>query len=69
MAKLPKEAVEIKILQNCNKTKNNLCLRNVGIDRNHNSGTISLWKENFKKNIWPHKRKSNMESQNQWRIR
>jgi hypothetical protein len=46
-----------------------LCLKNMGIERNHNSETINLWEENFKKNIWAHKRKLNMESQNQWRIR
>jgi len=62
MAKLPGEAVEIKIIQNCSKTNSNLCLRNVGIERNHNSETISLWEENFKKNIWTHKEKPNMES-------
>jgi hypothetical protein len=37
--------------------------------RSHNSEIISLWMENLKKNIWAHKRKSNMESQNQWTIR
>ena len=47
----------------------NLCLRNMGIERSHNSETISLWQGNFKKNIWAHKRKPNMESPNQWRIR
>ena len=41
-----------------------LCLRNMGIEKNHNSKTISLWEEN-----WAHKRNPNMESQNQWRIR
>jgi len=35
----------------------------------HNSEIISLWEENLKKNIWAHKRKPSMESQNQWRIR
>jgi hypothetical protein len=35
----------------------------------HNSEIISLWEENLKKNIWAHKRKPNVESQNQWRIR
>ena len=42
---------------------------NMGAERNHNSETISLWEGNSKKNIWAHKRKLNMESQNQWRIR
>ena len=46
-----------------------LCLRNMGIERSHNSEIISLWEENIKKNIWAHKRKPNLESQNQWRIR
>jgi hypothetical protein len=54
---------------NCNKTNSDLCLRNMGNEINHNSETISLWEENFKKIIWAHKRKLNMESQNQWRIR
>jgi hypothetical protein len=55
LAKLPEEAVEIKIIQNYNKTNSDMCLRNMGIERNHNSETISLWEENFKKNIWAHK--------------
>jgi hypothetical protein len=63
------QAVETKIRQNCNKTNSDLCLRNMGIERNHNSVTISRWEENLKKNIWAHKIKPNMESQNQWRIR
>jgi len=42
---------------------------NVGAERNYNSETVSLWEENFKNNIWAHKRKSNMENQNQWRTR
>jgi len=33
------------------------------------SETASLWEENFKKNIWAHKRKSNLENQNQWKTR
>jgi len=37
-------------------------------ERNRNSETISLWEENSK-NIWAQIRKSNMESQNQGRIR
>jgi hypothetical protein len=37
----------------------------MGIERNHNSETISLLEENFKKNIWAHKRRPNMESQSQ----
>jgi hypothetical protein len=36
------QTVEIKIIQNCNKTSNDLCLRNMGIERNHNSEIISL---------------------------
>jgi hypothetical protein len=35
------QAVEIKIIQNCNKISSDLCLRNMGIERNHNSETIS----------------------------
>ena len=35
----------------------------MGAERNHNSETVSLREENFKKNIWAHKRKSNMENQ------
>jgi hypothetical protein len=27
----------------------------MGIERSHNSETVSLWEENFKKNIWVHK--------------
>jgi len=38
----------------------------LGIEWNRNSETICLWEENFKKNIWAHKRKLNVESQNQW---
>ena len=34
--------VEIKIIQNCNKTNSDLFLRNMGIERNHNSETVSL---------------------------
>ena len=64
-----KKVLEIKIKQNCNKTNSYLCLRNMGAERNRNLKTISLWEENSKKNIWAHKRKPNMESQNQWRIR
>jgi hypothetical protein len=37
----------------------------MAIEINHNSETISLSEENFKKNIWAQKRKPNMESQNQ----
>jgi hypothetical protein len=37
----------------------------MGIERSHNSETISLEEENLKKNIWAHKRKPNIESQNQ----
>jgi hypothetical protein len=59
------QAVEIKIIQNRNKIDSDLCLRNMDIERNHNSETISLEEENCKKNIWVHKRKPNMESQNQ----
>ena len=33
----------------------------MGIERNRNSETISLSEENFKKNIWAHKRKPNGE--------
>jgi hypothetical protein len=36
------QAVEIKIIQNCNKTNSDLCLRNMGIERSHNSEIISL---------------------------
>jgi hypothetical protein len=39
--------------------------KNMGIERRHNSEIISLRVENLKKNIWAHKRKPNMESQNQ----
>jgi hypothetical protein len=35
----------------------------MGTEGNHNSETISLWEENFKKNICAHKRKPNMEIQ------
>jgi hypothetical protein len=38
-------------------------------ERNRNSETNSLWEENSKMNIWAHTGKSDMESQNQWRIR
>jgi len=62
------QAVETKIIQNCNKTNSDLCLRNMGIERSHISEIISLWEENLK-NIWAHKRKPNVESQNQLRIR
>ena len=41
----------------------------MGNERNHNSEIISLWEENSKKNIWAHKGKPNMESQNQLKIR
>jgi len=41
----------------------------MGAERNRNSETISLWEENSKKNIWAHKGKSNMVSQNQRRVR
>jgi hypothetical protein len=41
----------------------------MSIERNHNSEISSLWGDNFKKNIWAHKRKQNMKSQNQWIIR
>jgi len=41
----------------------------MGAERNYSSETVSLWEENFKNNIWAHKRKSNMENQNQQRIR
>jgi hypothetical protein len=37
----------------------------MGIERNHNSEIISLLEENLKKNIWAHKRKPNLESQNE----
>jgi hypothetical protein len=40
-------------------------MTNMGIERNHNLETIGLREENYKKNIWAHKRKPNMESQNQ----
>ena len=36
------QAVETKIIQNCNKTNSDLCLRNMGIERSHNSEIISL---------------------------
>ena len=41
----------------------------MGAEGNRKSETISLWEENSKKNILAHKGKSNMENQNQWRIR
>jgi len=41
----------------------------MGAERNRSSETVSLWEENSKKNIWAHKGKLNMESQNQLRIR
>jgi len=31
------QAVETKIIQNCNKTNSDLYLRNMGIERSHNS--------------------------------
>ena len=36
------QAVETKIIQNCNKTNSDLCLINMGIERSHNSEIISL---------------------------
>jgi hypothetical protein len=45
-----------------NKTSSNLCLRNMGVERNYNSETVSLREENSKKNIRTHKRKSNIEN-------
>jgi hypothetical protein len=36
------QAVEIKIIQNRNKTNSDLCLRNMSIERNHNSEISSL---------------------------
>jgi hypothetical protein len=37
----------------------------MGAEIKRNSETISLGEENSKKNIWAHKGKPNMESQNQ----
>jgi len=37
----------------------------MGAERNRNLETDILREENFKKNIWAHERKSNMENQNQ----
>jgi hypothetical protein len=34
----------------------------MGVERNNNSETVRLREENPKKNIWAHKRKSNMEN-------
>ena len=48
--------------ENSNKTNSNLCLTNMGVERNYNSETVSLQEENSKKNIQAHKRKSNMEN-------
>ena len=36
------QAFETKIIQNCNKTNSDLRLRNMGIERSHNSEIISL---------------------------
>ena len=58
----PRQVFEIKIIQNSNKTNSNLCLRNMGVERNYNSETVSLREENPKKNIRAHKRKSNMKN-------
>ena len=59
------ELTDAIINKDCNKTNSDLRLRNMGIERSHNSEIISLREENLKKNIWAHKRKPNMESQNQ----
>jgi hypothetical protein len=49
------QAVETKIIQNCNKTNSDLSLRNMGIERNHNSEIISHLEETLMKNISSHK--------------
>jgi len=36
----------------------------MGVERNYNSETAGRLEETFKKHIWAHERKSNMENQN-----
>ena len=56
------ESKVVPVIYKSNKTSSKLCLRNMGVERNYNSETVSLREENSKKNIRIHKRKSNMEN-------
>ena len=50
-------------------TNNNICLWNMGFERNYKKHINGIWKESVKKDIWSYKRKRwYMENQNKWWI-